>query len=292
MTAGDSKVDLRGCTAVVTGGAGQVAGLGRGLVEQFAAAGMNVAVLDVDGAAAIRLVDELQGTGAKGLALEIDVRRPDSLLDAARRVTDEFGSCHILCAHVGGGGQGRFVDVPIEAWQEAMHLMVTGTVATVSAFLPLMQRSTGLRRIVVTSSVAALVPGRYQGPYRAAKAAVMSLGETLALELEDDGIATTIVFPSGMLPPELIPLALDPPPELRADPANLEMAIAEEMVRDPTDVAPGEDVARTVVDAIVAGDRYVITHGRTAERGYLERRRQIDRAFEELAGRSYRPVQR
>jgi NAD(P)-dependent dehydrogenase (short-subunit alcohol dehydrogenase family) len=178
----------------------------------------------------------------------------------------------------------------IEAWQEAMHLMVAGTVATVSAFLPLMQRSDGLRRIVLTSSVAALVPGRYQGPYRAAKAAVMSLGETLALELEDEGIGTTIVVPSGMLPPALIPMALDPPPELRADPSNIEMAIAEEMVRDPTDVAPGEDAARPVVDAIVAGQRYVITHGKTAERGYRERFELIDRAFEELARRSYRPV--
>jgi NAD(P)-dependent dehydrogenase (short-subunit alcohol dehydrogenase family) len=249
---------------------------------------MNVAVLDLDGEAAVQLVDELRAQGGKGLALEVDVRTPDSLLEAATRVSDTFGSCNILCAHVGGGGQGRFVDLSIEAWQDAMHLMVTGTVATVSAFLPLMQRSRGLRRIAVTSSVAALAPGRYQGPYRAAKAAVMSLAETLALELEDDGIGTTIVIPGGMLPPELIPLALDPPPELRADPTNIEMAIAEEMVRDPTDVAPGEDAARPVLDAIVAGRRYVITHGKTAERGYRERQRLVDDAFEELASRSYR----
>ena len=84
--------------------------------------------------------------------------------------------------------------------------MVTGTVATIQAFLPLMQRTEGLRRIVLTSSVAALAPGRFQGPYRAAKAAVMSIGETLALELEAEGIGTTIAIPSGMLPPELIDL--------------------------------------------------------------------------------------
>ncbi len=282
--------DLTGCTAVVTGGAGQAAGLGRGLVKRFSAAGMNVVVMDIDHAAAVRVVDELRGQGGDGLALAADVTVPDSLRAAADRVADTFGSCHVLCAHVGGGGQGRFLDLPIQAWQDAMQLMVAGTVATVHAFLPLMQGSEGLRRIVLTSSVAAIVPGRYQGPYRAAKAAVMSLGETLALELEDEGIGTTIAIPSGMLPPELIQLALDPPPELRADPSNIQMAIADEMIHDSTDIATGEDAARPIVDAVLAGRRYVITHGKTAETGYTERHLLIERAFSDLANRSYRTV--
>ncbi len=88
--------------------------------------------------------------------------------------------------------------------------------------------------------------------------------------------------------PELIELALDRPPELRADPSNIEMAIADEMIRDATDIAPGEDAARPVVEAVLAGRRYVITHGKTAERGYQERHRLIERAFADLASRSYR----
>jgi NAD(P)-dependent dehydrogenase (short-subunit alcohol dehydrogenase family) len=284
---------LKGQTAVVTGGAGQSAGLGRGLVKRFAAAGMKVAVVDIDKSAAIRLVDELKSEGREGLAIEADVMSPDSLQAAASQVDAAFGSCHVLCAHVGGGGQGRFIDLPIETWQQTMQLMVTGTVATIQAFLPLIQRTDGLRRIVLTSSVAALAPGRYQGPYRAAKAAVMSIGETLALELEAEGIGTTIAIPSGMLPPELIDLgrevvASGPQPADIQDPINIEMAIAGEMIKDPTDLALGEDAAQPVVEAVLVGLRYVITHGKTAEACYQERHNLIQAAFAELASRSYR----
>lgn len=285
-------VTLEGGTAVVTGGAGQSAGLGRGLVKRLAAAGMKVAVVDIDKEAAALLVGELRNEGREALVVEADVMSPESLRAAAGHVAEAFGSCNILCAHVGGGGQGRFLDLPIEVWQNAMQLMVTGTVATIQAFLPLMQRTQGPRRIVLTSSVAALAPGRYQGPYRAAKAAVMSIGETLALELEGEGIGTTIAIPSGMLPPDLIDLGLavaglDDPADTE-DPANIEMAIAREMVQDPTDLALGEDAAQPVVEAVLAGHRYVITHGKAAEARYQERHDLIQSAFAELARRSYR----
>jgi NAD(P)-dependent dehydrogenase (short-subunit alcohol dehydrogenase family) len=280
---------LEGRTAVVTGGAGQGAGLGRGLVRCLAAAGMNVAILDIDRDAAAALALELRNEGREALALGVDVTSPDSLRDAAEEVTRVFGSCNILCSHVGGGGQGRFVDLPLAAWGDALALMVTGTVATVKSFLPLMQRSEGLRRIVLTASVAAIAPGRFQGPYRAAKAAVVSIGETLDLELGPDGIGTTIVFPGGMLPAELLELARGLG-ELPSDPANIEMAIAAEMVRDPTDVDEGEAAAVPVLAAILASRRYVVTHGKTAESNYRSRHELIEAAFTELADRQHRPA--
>ena len=66
------------------------------------------------------------------------------------------------------------------------------------------------------------------------------------------------------------------------------MSIAREMVRDLTDLAVGEDAAKPIIDAVQAGHRYVITHGKTAETGYLARHDEIQRAFTELADRSYR----
>jgi NAD(P)-dependent dehydrogenase (short-subunit alcohol dehydrogenase family) len=280
---------LEGRTAVVTGGAGQGAGLGRGLVRCLAGVGMNVAILDIDRDAASALALELKNEGREALGLGVDVTSPESLQAAAEEVARVFGSCSVLCAHVGGGGQGRFLDLPLEAWAEAMQLMVTGTVATVQAFLPLLQRTEGLRRIVLTASVAALTPGRFQGPYRAAKAAVVSIGETLDLELGPDGIGTTIVFPGGMVPPALLDLAralAEHPP----DPESLEMAIAAEMVKDPTDVDDGEAAAVPVLEAILASRRYVITHGKTAQSNYEDRHKLIEAAFGELANRRYRPA--
>jgi NAD(P)-dependent dehydrogenase (short-subunit alcohol dehydrogenase family) len=276
--------------AVVTGGAGQVAGLGRGLVKQFAARGMKVAILDIDLNAAEALLEELRADGLDGLALKADVMSPESLFEAAEQVSDLLGCCNVLCAHVGGGGQGRFADLSLETWRQAMDLMVTGTVATIHAFLPLMRQSRGMRNIVLTSSVAAIAPGRYQGPYRAAKAAVMSIGETLALELGEEGITTTIAFPSGMLSPDLLELGLEVARAPMLDPENIQMAIAAEMIGDPTDLATGEDAAAMVVEAVFSGRRYVITHGKTMETAYGERAEQLQHAFDDLAARSYSPT--
>jgi hypothetical protein len=98
------------------------------------------------------------------------------------------------------------------------------------------------------------------------------------------------VFPGGMVPPALLDLArelsqLPPDPE-----SSLEMAIAAEMVTDPTDVDDGEAAAIPVLEAILASKRYVITHGKTAEPNYEDRHNQIEAAFVDLAGRGYRPA--
>jgi hypothetical protein len=118
---------------------------------------------------------------------------------------------------------------------------------------------------------------------------VVSIGETLDLELGPDGIGTTIVFPGGMLPPSLLELARGLG-ELPPDPESLEMAIAAEMVRDPTDVDDGEAAAVPVLEAILASRRYVVTHGKTAESNYQERHELLEAAFSELADRHYRPA--
>ncbi len=70
-----------------------------------------------------------------------------------------------------------------------------------------MRKTASHRRIVITSSVAAIAPGRYQGPYRASKAAVTSLAETLDLELGPEGIGAIVAFLSGMIPDEHLELA-------------------------------------------------------------------------------------
>jgi len=278
---------LRGGTAVVTGGAGQAAGLGRELIAGFARAGMRVAVLDLDGAAAEALADRLRSDGVDAVGIPVDVTDPETLVQAADRVRRELGACNVLAAHVGGEGQGHVLDIDFEAWRRALDLMVLGTVATVQAFVPLMRDTKGFRRILITSSVAALTPGRLQGPYRAAKAAVTSIGETLDLELGPEGIGTTIAFPSGMMPSDLVAFAReaiargpgseDPPGD------NVQMSIAREMAPDPADIASPEAVASKVIAAVEQGRRYVVSHGVSAAPGAHERHVLLDRAFVDAA---------
>ena len=84
--------------------------------------------------------------------------------------------------------------------------MVVGTVVTVQAFLPLMRATRGHRRIVLTSQPPRSREYDSRARIASAEAAVTSIGETLDLELGPEGIGTTIVFPSGMLSPEILEL--------------------------------------------------------------------------------------
>jgi NAD(P)-dependent dehydrogenase (short-subunit alcohol dehydrogenase family) len=286
---------LKDGTVVVIGGAGTGAGLGRGLVRHFARQGMRVAILDRDGDAAAVLADQLRAEGIEAISCVVDVGNHESLRVAAEAVRGAFNACNVLCAHVGTGGQGRFEQTTISMWREAYEVMAIGVVASVQAFLPLMLNTSGFRRIVLTSSVAALAPGRFQGPYRAAKAAVTSIGETLDLEFGPQGIGATVAFPSGMADGSLIagPLA-EENARARALRRRQEdpvwAAIGEELNRHSTDLIAGEDAAEAVVDAVVAGRRYVITHGRTVAAHSAERQRLLDEAFENLARREYLPA--
>jgi NAD(P)-dependent dehydrogenase (short-subunit alcohol dehydrogenase family) len=294
---------MTGGVAVVTGGGGTGAGLGRGLARELAGRGMAVAVLDLDLAAALAVAEEIRADGGQAMACGIDLENPSTLRAAASAVADAYGACNVLCAHAAAG-----VDVLVDdlwapdVWQRAMTGIVVGTIATVHAFLPLLRATTGPRRVVLTSSSVALAPGRFQGPYRAAKAAVTSLGESLDLELAPEGIGVTISFPAGMMAvaadaegasgAERAQQAaadalagLDLPPSVLARLAS----IGEEMAADPTDITTGEAAARTIVDAALSGRRYVLTHGRSVEQQYRARHAELDLALEELASRSYVP---
>ncbi len=275
---------VTGEVAVVVGGAGLGAGLGFAMARQFAVAGMRVAVLDIDADAAAKAADALQSEGVEAIGLVADVTDLQSLRFAAAGVDETLGQCNILCAHVGGGGMGTIDELSASDWMAATDLMLGGTINTVEAFLPLVRKTSGSRHIVLTSSIAALAPGRFQGPYRAAKAAVTSFGETLRLELEPEAIGTTIVFPSGMLPPELADFVRSATEPMSA--GGVQGAIAAEMAPDLRDLATGEEAARDIVAAIEANEPYFITHGVTARALYEGRHQDITDAFSRMEGRN------
>jgi NAD(P)-dependent dehydrogenase (short-subunit alcohol dehydrogenase family) len=275
---------LSGGVAVVAGGAGLGAGLGFAMAREFARQGMRVAVLDVDAEAAGKAAMVLQAEGATATGFCADVTDLDSLRIAAAGIKETFGQCNVLCAHVGGGGMGTIDELSPADWMAALDLMVGGTINTVEVFLPLVREASGNRHIVLTASIAALAPGRFQGPYRAAKAAVTSFGETLRRELEPEAIGTTIVFPSGMLPPELADFVRTATEPVSA--GGLQGAIAEEMAPDLRDIATGEEAARHIVAAVEGNEPYVITHGVTARGVYEARHTEILDAFTRMEARN------
>jgi NAD(P)-dependent dehydrogenase (short-subunit alcohol dehydrogenase family) len=189
---------LEGRVAVVTGGA---RGIGEGIARCLAEEGARVAVLDLDADAAVHtaqvLGPEHQGVGA-------DVSDETTATAAMQQVVDHCGRIDFLINNAGGGNRKAatasgppFTRVQQEGWDEQMVLNLRTNFASTKAAIPhLKARDQGV--IINIASVAGLIPSVTMPAYGAAKAAVLSLTRTLALELARSDIRVNAICP-GLL---------------------------------------------------------------------------------------------
>ena len=246
--------------AVITGAA---SGLGRALAEGCAQRGMHVAVLDLDGdRAATEAASLSDAHGIEALGLAADVSQADSVEAAAATVSVRFGRADLLVSNVGVQLFGAVERLTDDEWAWVLDVNVIGAARTARSFLPLLRRSTQARLAFTTSS-SVLSPGSRMAAYQASKFALWGLAETLRLELAGDGVAVSVVFPSGMVTRHLETSEAAQPDHLRrsigeADDFEAMVASNPAMTRD---VVMPEDLARRTIEQIVAGERYVITHG-------------------------------
>jgi NAD(P)-dependent dehydrogenase (short-subunit alcohol dehydrogenase family) len=252
-----------GGTAVVTGAG---SGLGAAMADAFAAQGMGIAALDINGDAAASIAQRLEAAGTAAIGLAVDVADRASLDAAADEVRGRFGSCNVVAANVGVMQFGPLERITAEDWQWLLSVNVVGTANTVNAFLPLLRVAEGPRHIVLTSSMAALVPSPRQGAYITTKFAITGYGDVLRQELADEGIGVTTVFPSGMMTTHLEssraarPRALG---ESALRDEDLEVVVATAGTGDDVLTTPDDAIADLVTD-MLAGEPYVVTHGSRA----------------------------
>ena len=100
--------ELRGKTAVVTGGA---SGIGRAMAEAFAGEGMRVVLADVEAEALEQTAGALRATGAAVLAVPTDVSSAEQVEALADRAVAEFGRVDVVCNNAGVAVSGPVVGV-------------------------------------------------------------------------------------------------------------------------------------------------------------------------------------
>ena len=247
--------------AVVTGGG---SGFGAAMASELAADGFAVAVLDIDGDAARTTVAALEAAGATAVAGQVDVADRTSMEAAATEVGDRLGGCNVLCANVAVQQFGAIDTLRDEDWQWMLSVNVMGLVRTVGAFLPLLRSTDGERHIAITSSSTVLVPAVRLGAYITTKFAATGYAEVLRLELADEGIGVTTVFPAGMATNHLGSSMAARPAALgvsELDPADLDALLASPDALGAMEVTSAEHAARNLVRELRAGSPYVITHG-------------------------------
>lgn len=124
-----------GRIAVVTGGG---SGLGAAMSRVFAAAGMSVAVLDIDGANAEQTAKGIaEEFGVPTTSHRVDIGDADAVAEAGRHVEATLGGCDVLAANVGVQQFGAIDRLTEQDWEWVVNVNVLGTVRTVRTFLPM-----------------------------------------------------------------------------------------------------------------------------------------------------------
>jgi NAD(P)-dependent dehydrogenase (short-subunit alcohol dehydrogenase family) len=191
--------DFSGKVAVVTGGA---SGIGLALARAFLGEGMRVVIADVEQSAIDGATGELSALGSI-VGVRTDVSDAASVEALAARVFDDYGACHLLCNNAGVGAPSANVwDTTVNDWKWVHGVNVMGVVHGVLSFVPRMLAS-GEEGVVVNTSSGdgGIAPMPAASVYAASKAAVTSLTECLAAQLESEGtnLRAAIFYPSGGL---------------------------------------------------------------------------------------------
>jgi NAD(P)-dependent dehydrogenase (short-subunit alcohol dehydrogenase family) len=188
------KCDLAGKVSLVTGAA---RGIGQAIADRFAANGSRVVYTDVDAAGA----KEAAARGPGGVALPLDVTRPEEIDAVVKRVVAECGRLDILVNNAGVNTLKHRVPIdqfPRDEWDRILAVDLTG-VYEVSRAAARVMRGQGSGRIVNIASIAGLVPLRLQCAFVAAKAGVVNLTRAMALELGPHGILVNGIAPGSTL---------------------------------------------------------------------------------------------
>ena len=165
---------LEGQRCLVTGGA---SGIGAATCRRFAAEGAQVAVLDVDGAGAAAVA-----AAVGGVALEADVAGAEVMAEAVVEADRALDGLTVLVNNAGTGNVMALADYPDAEWDRLLDVNLRGTFHGLRAALPLLAGADGGGAVVNVASVSGLRPTRGEAPYSAAKAAVVSLTRSAALE--------------------------------------------------------------------------------------------------------------
>jgi short-subunit dehydrogenase len=223
--------------ALVTGAS---SGIGFELAKQFAQHGYDV-VVNAEDAGIEKAAMLVRAEGAEVIPVQADLRTPDGISQLWTRVQALGRPLEAAAINAGVGANGAFVDTDWADDLEIMQLNVVSTAALLKlALVEMTLRNSG--RILVTSSIAATMPGAYQPVYNASKSFVQSLTEAVQEELKDKESAVTV---TALMP--------GPTDTDFFERANLENTVMGEGPQDPADA-----VAAQGFEALMAGERKVV----------------------------------
>jgi NAD(P)-dependent dehydrogenase (short-subunit alcohol dehydrogenase family) len=186
---------LKGRVALITGGA---SGIGEATVRLFVEEGASVMLADIQDDRGRRLAGEL---GSRAAYLHTDVSREADVQAVVDETCKRFGRLDCIFNNAGYAGVGgRIEEIPVEGFDETMGVLVRGVFLGIKHAARVMKKQ-GSGSIISTASVAGLRTGFGPHTYSAAKAAVIHLTHSVAMELGESGVRVNCICPGGIATP-------------------------------------------------------------------------------------------
>jgi short-subunit dehydrogenase len=207
----------RARSALVTGATG---GIGGAIAGRLAAAGYRLTLSGRNEAALAKLASDLADSGAELQVVPADMTSEDEVRALARRHDGRFGSMDLLVLSAGTGTSGRIADYPMRRFDRQMTVNVRAPFALLQECLPALRRAAAARpahgaRIAAIASMAGIVSEPGLAAYGAAKAALISLCQSVNAEESVAGVTATAIAP-GFVDTEMSAWVHD-----RIDPAEM-----------------------------------------------------------------------
>ena len=186
---------LDGKVAVITGGS---SGIGEASARLFVEQGARVMIADIQDDRGQRLATEL---GSSATYLHTDVTQEADVKAAVDGALQAFGRLDCMFNNAGIGGPGGSIDeIPVEGFDAAMGVLLRGVFLGMKHAAPVMKRQ-GSGSIISTASIAGLRAVDSTHVYSAAKAAVIHLTRSVAMELGESGVRVNCICPGWIATP-------------------------------------------------------------------------------------------
>ena len=168
-----------GHVAVVTGAG---SGIGRSCALAFAREGAAITVSDINAERAESVAEEIRCAGGRAIGVQCNVSDPKALANLRQATLAAFGTVTILMNNAGVVYSGPFLDVDMESWRKSFEINLFAVIKATKLMLPDILRE-GRGHIINVASTAALYPyNADRMSYNAARAAVVSFSESLAMD--------------------------------------------------------------------------------------------------------------
>ncbi|MHA6729491.1 SDR family oxidoreductase [Devosia sp. A369] len=211
---------LGGKVAAVTGAA---SGIGLECARAMLNAGATVVLVDRAGDKLNQLCTAL---GSRAIPVVIDLLDPASVATMMPQILEKAGGLDIFHANAGSYVGGEVIDGDPDAWDRMLNLNINAVFRTIHAVLPhMVERRTG--DIIVTSSVAGVIPVVWEPIYTASKHAVQAFVHTVRRQVSKHGIRV-----GAVLPGPVVTALLDDWPQ-----AKMDEALANGSLMQPKEVA-------------------------------------------------------